>query len=251
MYIDTHCHLEKSDYDDIDLVIKENREAGVSKIIVSGYSRKSIKEALKYACQYSDVYLTIGYHPSEVLDVFDSDIDELEKIIKSNNKIVGIGEIGLDYHYSKDDRDKQITLFKAQLALAEKLNLPVVIHTRDATKDTIDILKEFNVSGVIHCFSGKLEVAEEYIKMGFFLGIGGVLTFKNSNLYKVIEKVPLDNIVLETDSPYLTPEPFRGSKNSSKYIPIIAQKIALIKNIDVNDVSSVTFSNALKIFDLK
>lgn len=251
MYIDTHCHLEKSDYDDIDLVIRENRKSGVSKIIVSGYSKESIKEALNYAYQYSDVYLTIGYHPSEVGAVFDSDICELEKIIKSNNKVVGIGEIGLDYHYSKDDRDQQIILFKKQLALAEKLNLPVVIHTRDATKDTIDILKEFNVSGIIHCFSGKLEVANEYIKMGFFLGIGGVLTFKNSNLYKVIEKVSLNNIVLETDSPYLTPEPFRGSKNSSKYIPIIAQKIALIKNIDVKVVSSVTTSNALKIFDLK
>ena len=156
----------------------------------------------------------------------------------------------MDYHYGKDNIDSQKKLFIYQLELAKKYNLPVVIHSRDATQDTIDILKSYNLKGDIHCFSGSLEIAKVYISMGYYLGIGGVVTFKNSNLYKVIEKIGLDNVVLETDSPYLSPEPFRGTKNSSKNIPIIANKISDILNIDVSEVSKITYSNAVKLFDL-
>ena len=251
MYIDTHCHLSLEDYDDIDLVIKENRENSISKIIISGYSRDTIKESLELIEKYDDVYATIGYHPSEVDITTDEDLSLLENQIQ-NKKIVGIGEIGLDYHYGNDNREKQIELFRKQMKIAEKYNLPVVIHSRDATEDTINILKEYpNVIGDMHCFSGSLEVAHIYIKMGYKLGIGGVVTFKNSNLYRVIESVGLDNIILETDAPYLTPEPFRGKKNSSKYIPYIAEKIANILNISVEKVAKITTENAMSMFDLK
>ena len=252
MYIDTHCHLSKEDYDDIDLVIKENRENGISKIIISGCTKESIIESLKLADKYEDVYLTIGYHPSEVNEIKAEDIDLLEKQIKSNSKVVGIGEIGLDYHYGKEDVELQKELFRKQMKLAEKLNLAVVIHSRDATEDTINILKEFpNVKGDIHCFSGSVETANIYISMGYKIGIGGVVTFKNSNLYKVIEEIGLKNIILETDAPYLAPVPVRGKQNSSKYIPYIGKKIAEILQIKEDLVAKETSKNALSLFDLK
>lgn len=250
MFIDTHCHLSSSDYDDIDLVINENRKAGMEKIIVSACDKKDFKEAFLLSEKYKDVFLTIGYHPEYVDDIVPADIAELDVLLKKE-KVVGVGEIGLDYHYTKDNKEAQIALFEQQLALAEKNNLPVVIHSRDATEDTINTLKKYKVKGVIHCFSGSLEVAEIYIKMGFKLGIGGVVTFSNSNLYKVVEKIGLPNIVLETDSPYLAPVPYRGKQNSSKYVPVIAQKIADILGLSLEEVASVTTSNACELFDLK
>ena len=252
MYIDTHCHLSCEDYDDIDLVIKENVGAGVEKIIVSGCTKKDILEALELSLKYDCVYLTIGYHPSEVNDISEEDLNLLEEQIKNNKKVVGVGEIGLDYHYGKDDIEIQKSLFRKQMNLASKLNLPVVIHSRDATEDTINILKEYpDVVGDIHCFSGSLETAKIYISMGYMLGIGGVVTFKNSNLYKVIEVIGLDNIILETDAPYLAPTPFRGKINSSKYIPYIAERLAEILNLEVEKVAKITTDNASKLFDLK
>jgi TatD DNase family protein len=251
MYIDTHCHLSVEDYDDIEEIIEENRESKIDKIIISGYSRDTILETLDLIDKYYDVYATIGYHPSEADITTDEDLALLEEQIK-HKKIVGIGEIGLDYHYGKDNRDKQIRLFIRQMALADKYKLPVVIHSRDAVEDTINVLKEFpNVVGDMHCFSGSIETARIYINMGYKLGIGGVVTFKNSNLYKVVEEVGLKNIILETDSPYLTPEPFRGKKNSSKYIPYIALKIAEILNCSVEEVSKITTENAVSLFDLQ
>ena len=250
MFIDTHCHLSSSDYDDIDLVINENRKAGMEKIIVSACDKKDFEEAFLLSEKYKDVFLTIGYHPEYVDDIVPADIAELDVLLKKE-KVVGVGEIGLDYHYTKDNREAQIALFEQQLALAEKNNMPVVIHSRDATEDTINTLKEYKVKGVIHCFSGSLEVAEIYIRMGFKLGFGGVVTFSNSNLYKVVEKIGLTNIVLETDSPYLAPVPYRGKQNSSKYVPVIAQKIADILGLSLEEVASVTTSNACELFDLK
>lgn len=248
MFIDTHCHLSVDDYENIDQILSENREAKVSPIIISGCTKKDILESFEYANRYSDVFLTIGYHPSEANSITDDDLVLLEKQLTSTSKIVGLGEIGLDYYYGKENKDLQLQLFEKQLVLAEKLGLPVVIHSRDATLDTIQLLKKYSVSGVIHCFSGSLETAQEYIKMGFSLGIGGVVTFKNSKLREVVAQIPLENIVLETDSPYLTPEPFRGKKNSSKYIPYIALAIAENKNISIDEVASITTENAKKIF---
>lgn len=250
MYIDTHCHISKNYYDDITEVITDSKNNGLDKIIISCCEVDDIEESLNIINNYDNVYATFGYHPDQIDKVCDEDLKKLETLIKTNQKIVGIGEIGLDYHYGTD-KEKQKKLFKEQLKIAQRLNLPVVIHSRDATKDTIDILKMFNVSGVIHCFSGSLETANIYISMGYKLGIGGVLTFKNSKLYRVIENINLENIVLETDSPYLTPEPYRGKTNSSKYIPIIAKKLAEIKKVSIEEVARITTNNAYLIFDLK
>lgn len=249
MFIDTHCHLSKEDYDDIDLVIKENREAGVNKIIVSGCSKEWIDESLELSKKYEDVYVTLGYHPSEVDYVNDQLLEELRSCLK-NNKVVGLGEIGLDYYYGKDNKKEQIDLFEKQLKIAEEMGLVVVIHSRDATEDTINCLKKYNVKGVIHCFSGSVESAKIYVKMGYKLGIGGVVTFKNSKLSEVVKEVGLENIVLETDSPYLAPTPFRGQKNSSKYIPLIAEHIANIMNTTIQNVADITTNNASDLFDL-
>ena len=249
MFIDTHCHLSREDYDDIDLVIKENRDSNISKIIISGCSKDSIFESIELSKKYEDIYLTIGYHPSEVDVVTDDDLVELENLLKLD-KVVGLGEIGLDYYYGKDNKEEQIELFRKQLVIAERLDIPVVIHSRDAVEDTINILKEFDLTGVIHCFSGSVETAKIYTSIGYMLGIGGVVTFKNSNLYKVVETVGLKNIVLETDSPYLAPTPFRGQKNSSKYIPLIANNVADVLNVSVEEVGLETTKNACSMFDL-
>ena len=249
MFIDTHCHISKDDYDDIDLIINENIAAGVDKMIVSGCEEKTIYEAIELSKKYNSIYVTIGYHPDQVNVVTDDKLDTLKQLLKTP-KVVGVGEIGLDYHYRKEDRESQIELFEKQLRIAEEMNLPVVIHSRDATEDTINILKKYKVKGIMHCFSGSVETAKIYVSMGFLLGIGGVVTFKNSNLYKVVENVGIDNIVLETDAPYLAPTPHRGEQNSSKYIPIIAEKISEILDISVEEIANKTTNNAVKLFDL-
>ena len=251
MFIDTHCHLSLEDYDDIDTVIKDNKIAGMDKMIISGCTKESIVESLKYAEQYDDVFVTIGYHPSEADITNGNDLSLLEEQLK-HSKVVGVGEIGLDYHYGKDNMNQQKELFRKQLEIAHKHQLPVVIHSRDATEDTISILKEYpEVVGDIHCFSGSAETAMIYKKMGYKIGIGGVVTFKNSNVYKAVQAVGIETILLETDAPYLCPEPFRGHKNSSKYVPYIAKKVAEILNLEEKEVVDITSSNAIQLFDLK
>ena len=250
MYIDTHCHLQKKYYDNIEKVIDNNRKAGIDSIIVSGCEIDEIKEVVEYAKNYKDIYLTLGFHPEYADSITDIDISWLKEIIKNNKKVIGIGEIGLDYYYSKENKDKQIVLFRKMLELASALNLPVVIHSRNATLDTINILKEYNLKGIIHCFSGSLETAKEYIKMGYYLGIGGVVTFKNSNLRDTLKEISLNNIVLETDSPYLSPTPLRGTTNSSKNIPLIAEEISKIYCVNISEVSSKTLSNTKSIFNI-
>jgi len=251
MYIDTHCHLSLEDYDDINQVLLDNKEAGIDKMILSGCTKESIIETLEYIEKYDCLYATIGYHPSEALAAGEDELQLLEKQIQ-HKKVVGVGEIGLDYHYGKEDIEEQKDLFRKQMKIAEKYHLPVVVHSRDATQDTISILKEFpKVKGDIHCFSGSVETAKEYIKMGYKIGIGGVVTFKNSQLYRVVEEIGLANILLETDAPYLAPEPFRGHKNSSKYIPYIAKKVSQILNTEEKEVSDITSKNAISLFDLK
>lgn len=252
MYIDTHCHLSLEDYEDIDAIITDNRQAGIENIIISGCTKDSIVESLEIANKYDDVFLTIGFHPSEASITSESDLLFLKDKIINNSKVIGIGEIGLDYHYGRENIEEQKNLFRKQLTLAEELELPVVIHSRDATADTINILSEYpSVKGDIHCFSGSIETAKIYISMGYYLGIGGVVTFKNSNLYKIVEAVGIDHILLETDSPYLTPEPFRGKINSSKYIPLIAKRISDILMISEEEVSEKTIINTKTLFDFK
>lgn len=250
MYIDTHCHLSKKYYNDINKIIEDNKIALIDKIIISGCEKDELKETLQLIHDYNIVYATIGYHPDQANIITEEDIKNLENLIKNSKKVVGVGEIGLDYHYENINKDNQRKIFEMQLQIAEKLSLPVVIHSRDATFDTIEILKKYKVKGIIHCFSGSLETAKIYIGMGFKLGIGGVLTFKNSQLYKIIENISLDNIVLETDSPYLTPEPYRGKTNSSKYIPVIAEKLSQIKGVSISEIAKMTTKNCYDLFDL-
>lgn len=250
MYIDTHCHLSKKYYNDIDKVIEDNQIALIDKIIISGCEKDEIEETMKIINNYNIVYATIGYHPDQADIITEKDIIKLENIVSSSKKVIGIGEIGLDYHYDDINKDKQKQIFEMQLKIAEKLSLPVVIHSRDATFDTIEILKKYKVKGIIHCFSGSLETANIYIGMGYKLGIGGVLTFKNSKLGEVVKEVSLNSIVLETDSPYLTPDPYRGKTNSSKYIPVIAEKLSQIKDVTINEVAKITTKNCYDLFDL-
>ena len=250
MFIDTHLHLSKYDYENIDSVIERAKNANVERLIVSACERENMVEVLSFVDRYDQVYYSFGFHPSCVNEIKDDDLVWLEETIAKNPKIVAIGEIGLDYHYGKENKVEQRELFIKQLHLAEKLNLPVVIHSRDATEDTINILKQFKLKGVIHCFSGSLETANIYIDMGYLLGIGGVVTFSNSNLFSVVQKISLDKIVLETDSPYLSPVPLRGKVNESKNLPYIANKIAEIKQIDIETVGKITTENAVSLFDL-
>lgn len=247
MFIDTHCHLSKKDYEDISKVIEDNRNANVSRIIISGCTREDLDETIEIISDYPDVYATIGYHPEEADNIEEQDLVKLEQLL-SLEKIIGIGEIGLDYHYSSENKEKQQQLFEYQLSLAEKYNLPVVIHTRDATNDTINILKKYNVKGIIHCFSGSYETACQYINMEFLLGIGGVITFKNCHLKDTVKKLSLKNIVLETDSPYLSPVPYRGKTNSSKNIPIIAEYLAKELEQDITIIEKSTTENVKLLF---
>lgn len=247
---DTHLHLVNEGYSDLDKVINDAKDAGVLYLILGGCSKSDNISSIELCKNYNNLFLTLGYHPSEVDDLMDNDLLLLEKqIVDNKDKVVGIGEIGLDYHYGRDNRDLQIELFQKQIFLAKKYDLPVVIHTRDAISETYDILKDSGVKGVIHCFSGSLEMAKKFIELGFYLGIGGVVIFSNSKLGDIIKEIDLSHIVLETDSPYLSP--FRGMKNEPKNIRVIAEKIADLKGISVSDVEKITSANAISLFDLE
>ena len=247
MLIDTHLHLYKEYYKDIDKVIKEAKENKVYYLINNGCEKNSNKEVIESIAKYQNVYGAIGIHPEEVENYSLEDIEYIKNNI-DNAKIVAIGEIGLDYHYSKDNKEKQKELFAKQLMIAEENKLPVIVHSREATEDTINILKKYQVKGVIHSFSGSLEVAKLFIKMGFLLGINGVITFKNCNLKEIIKNIGLENIILETDAPYLTPVPNRGKQNSPKYILDIAEFIADVFDITLDEVATITTNNVKKLY---
>ena len=243
---DTHFHLELTD--DIDNILKKAKGNNVKNFIISGCDLKGIQDGLEIINKYDNIYLTIGFHPDEVDNFNSNSISYLKALIKNNRKIIGIGEIGLDYYHNKDNKDKQIKMFKMQLDLAKELDLPVVIHSRDAYQDTYDILKEYNLKTTIHCFSGSLENAKRYIDLGYFLGIGGVSTFKNANLKETLKNIDLNHIVLETDSPYLTPEPFRKERNEPMYIKVIAENLSNIKGVSLPEVTRITTNNVLNIY---
>ena len=246
--IDTHAHIYSEYYDDIDTLTEELKNKNIIHVINASTNNTDIYEVLELSKKYNNFYLAaVGIHPEEI-DSYN--LDELENIIKSN-KVYEIGEIGLDYHYRDDNKEEQKELFIKQINLAKKYNLPVVVHTRDSIQDCFDVLKNSNVKGVIHCFSGSIEMAKEFIKYGYKLGIGGVLTFKNSKLYQVIEKIDLKDILLETDSPYLSPEPFRGKQNKPSNVYYVAKRISEIKNINIEEVIEVTTKNAIELFDIK
>ena len=245
MFTDTHCHIFKEYYENIDKIINNAKNAKVNRLIVASDNNATAKEVLDLINKYDNVYGCIGLHPENVNEEFDYSV--FENLPK---KIVAIGEIGLDYYYTKDNKEEQIKIFRKQLEIAEKLNLPVVVHSREATQDTINILKEYNVKGVIHSFSGSLETAKIYIKMGFKLGINGVITFKNCNLKDIYKELSPQNILLETDSPYLSPVPYRGQRNEPARILDIAMFLCSIYNIDLYKLSEITNNNIKEIYNI-
>lgn len=250
MLIDSHCHILSSEYEKPEVVIKDSKTSGVDKMIINGYDLESSTEAVLLSNEYNYVYASIGIGPENIDDVSDKDFIKLEELI-NKGKVVAIGEIGLDYYWTKDNKEKQIYVFENMLALAKKYNLPVIVHCRQAIKDTYELLKKYKVTGILHCFSGSAESAKEFIKLGFLIGIGGVVTFKNAKEIKdVVIKIDLSNISLETDSPYLSPEPFRGKVNVPKNVIYVARKIAELKSVSLEEVLEVTSSNVTSKFDL-
>ncbi len=244
--IDTHCHLSIKDYENLDDLILELSGKGIS-CIVNGCDIDSNEEALGLSKKYSNIYCAIGFHPEDVDIIPDNYIQYIEQNISN---IVAIGEIGLDYHWRKDNKDKQLEIFSKQLEIAEKYNIPVIVHSRDAINETYEVLKKYKVRGSIHAFSGSLEMARKFIDLGFKLGIGGVVTFKNCNLKEVLKEIELKDIVLETDSPYMSPEPVRGRKNTPLNLKYIVEFISNLKEISYEKVCEETNNNAVHLFDL-
>ncbi len=250
MFTDTHCHLYNEYYEEgIDSIYEKMEESKINRVINNGCDTKSNKEVIDKLGKYSWMYGAIGIHPESADTYTEDDLKYIEEHI-NDSKVVAVGEIGLDYYWTKDNKDKQKELFEYQLALAERVNKPVIIHSREATQDTIEILGKYKVRGVIHSFSGSYETACIYIKMGFLIGINGVITFKNCNLKDVVEKLDLGNIVLETDSPYLTPVPFRGKRNDPSHVFEIAEYIANLKGISLEELAKETNGNIARCFDI-
>ncbi|MBR1743462.1 MAG: TatD family hydrolase [Lachnospiraceae bacterium] len=252
MIIDTHAHYDDEAFlEDRETVFKEIKANGVGLVVNIGSTLASAKESVELAKQYDFIYAAVGVHPSEIEELTEEDMGWLFEASKEN-KVVAIGEIGLDYHYDEPDRELQKKWFIRQLKVAKETGLPVCIHSRDAAQDTLDIMKEWHsegISGVIHCYSYGWEHAKVYLEMGFFLGIGGVVTFKNGKkLKEVVKNAPMESIVLETDAPYLAPTPYRGKRNHSGYLPLVAEAIAEIKGISKEEVIRMTEENAGRLY---
>ena len=249
MFTDTHCHIYKEYYENIEEILDHAKENKINRMINNGCNTASNKEVLHLIEIYPNMYGAIGIHPEKVDTYQEEDITFIKENL-NDKKVIAIGEIGLDYHYTKENKEEQKKLLEDQLLLAQEYNIPVIIHSREATEDTINTLKKYKIKGVIHSFSGSLETAQIYIKMGFLLGINGVITFKNSKLKEVIKEIPLENLVLETDSPYLTPEPFRGTRNEPARVLEIAKFISELKEVSLNDLARITNDNIKRIFDI-
>lgn len=258
-FFDSHSHYNDEKFNiDREEIIKKTKEEGITKFICAGYDIKSSKLSIEIANKYPFIYSICGISPNDVVQE-EKEIDEMIKkiedfIINDNNKkIVAVGEIGLDYYWNKENKEIQKLVFKKQIELANKYNLPIVIHTREAMQDTIQILKEnkVNKKGIFHCCPLNRELVKEALKLNFYISFAGPITFKNSkNAEEIVKMVPLDKILIETDSPYLAPEPKRGTRNDSRNVKLIAQKIADFKQIKLEEVAKATYENAIKIFDI-
>lgn len=248
MFTDSHCHLFKEYYFNIEEVIKRAEDNKVTKIITCGCDYNSNLETIELLNQYANVYGVIGVHPTEIKNITET-INLIETNI-SNNKIIGIGEIGLDYHYDGFNKEEQNSTFEKMLNLAVKYNKPVVIHSRDANQETFDILKRYQLKGIIHSFSGDLELAKKYIDLGYLIGINGIVTFKNSNLVDLVKAISIKNILIETDSPYLSPTPLRGTKNEPKNVLEIAKFLSQELNLEMDFLAEILDKNLRRIFDI-
>ena len=255
MIFETHAHYddEKFDEDRVELLSHLLRENNIGNIVNIGATFQGCKDSIKLASEYDNVYAAIGIHPEEI-DEINEDVMQWLRENSANPKVVAIGEIGLDYYWVKEQeqRAKQRLWFDRQMELAIELNLPVVIHSRDAAEDTLNTIIRYNtqgLKGIVHCYSYSKEIAMEYVKMGWYIGVGGVVTFKNGRkLVETIEAIPIENIVLETDCPYMAPVPHRGERNSSIYLSHIAEKVAEIKGLTVKEVEDITYENAQRVY---
>ena len=256
---DSHSHYNDEKFDiDREEIIKETLSSGVSNFIVAGYSIESSKKAIEIASKYEELYVIVGISPNDLEDIKTEDdinksVSEIEKLA-SSKKVVAIGEIGLDYYWNKDNKEIQKEMFIKQIKLANNLELPIVIHTREAISDTLEILKEneVNKKGIFHCCPLNRELVKEALKLGFYISLSGVITFKNAkNADEIINMVPEDRILIETDSPYLAPEPVRGTRNNSINVKYVAEKIAKVKNRTMEEIADLTNQNAKRIFGIK
>ena len=250
--IDAHGHLGDEKFDDVTEVVKRAVEAGVKTIVCSAVNLLSSQMAIDFSKQYDCVYANVGFHPENVDEWNEKSASEIEKLAK-HDKVLAIGEIGLDYHFRDDNKDLQKEVFEKQVEIANKLSKPIVVHTRDSMGDTIEVLRKHKVQNesLMHCFSGSLESAKILMKLGFSFSFGGLVTFKNAkNVQELVKELPMDRILLETDCPYMTPEPFRGQRNEPKNIVYIADAISRIKGISIEEVAKVTTENAKRVFKL-
>lgn len=249
---DTHSHYADHAFDaDRSEVLDKLPKKGVRYVMLASSSIEDIPENAAISAQYDYIYCAAGIHP-EAADTTPADyLDTVRSAIKGSSKMKAVGEIGLDYHYEGYDRDKQIKLFREQIELAQELDLPVIVHSRDACQDTVDILREYKPRGVVHCFSGSAETAAEIIALGMYIGFTGVLTFKNAKkALRALEAVPLERLLLETDCPYMAPVPFRGKRCDSSMIAYTAKKAAEIKNIPVQELLDITCRNGIEFYDI-
>jgi TatD DNase family protein len=254
MLIDTHAHIDMENYkDNFDEILVEAKNNGVEKIIIPAVEPPTFSNIIKIAEKYDNIYASVGIHPCSAKEYKDELYQEMLELAK-HKKVVAIGETGLDYYWDKSFNELQKEVFEKQISLAKKVNKPIIVHDRDAHGDVLEILKRTNAAepGVImHCFSGSREFAKECIREGFYIAIGGVVTFKNAKEIKEIAQiVPADKLLLETDSPYLSPEPHRGKENQPAYVKYVAQKIAELRNISLEELAGITSANAIKVFRL-
>ena len=254
MFVDTHVHLNAEQYEkDLQEVIDRALEAKVETMVVVGFDRKTILRTMELIEAYDFIYGVIGWHPVDAIDCTEEDLKWIESL-SAHPKIVGIGETGLDYYWDKSPKDVQQELFRKQIHLAQKVNLPIIIHNRDATGDVVRILREENaasVGGVMHCYSGSVETARECIEMNFMISLGGPVTFKNARMPKeVATEIPLEYLMIETDAPYLAPHPHRGKRNEPGLVPIVAEEIARLKELPIEEVAHATTFNAKKFFGI-
>ena len=257
-FFDNHAHLDDEKFDeDREELIEKIHNDEIDKFVSAGYSLESSKKSIELSKKYDFMYSTCGVSPNDIPQTEEElwkELDEIKKLAKENKKVVAIGEIGLDYHWNTENKELQKKAFVEQIKIANELNLPIQIHTRDAVMDTLEILKQNNVNkkGIFHCCPLNRELVKEGLKLGFYISFAGPVTFKNSkNANEIIEMVPNDKMLIETDSPYLSPEPFRGKRNDPRNVKFIAKKIAEVKNITVEEVANITYENAMKVFNLE
>lgn len=253
MLIDTHCHLNTSKFkDNLEEVIQRALNNDVKVMIVVGFDHETNRIAIELAERYHFIYATVGFHPTEAKCIKEDDFDKLIPLL-NHNKVVGIGECGLDFYWDKDHIEEQIVVFKRQIELSLEYNLPLIIHMRDASEATYNVLSEYKkLKGIMHCYSGSKEMSELFINLGLHISLGGPVTFKNGHKPKsVAEVVPLDKLLVETDSPYLSPHPYRGKTNEPARVKLVAEEIARLKNMSYKDIAYQTSINAINLFDLK